>query len=60
MHAYAQIRSGSRYLQSFSILTIACGIAGMVTSYLYLASDHYFDLIAGAAGFVAGSIFDRV
>jgi hypothetical protein len=57
MHAYAPSRSGSPYLQSLSILIIVCGIAGMVTSYLYLASDHYFDLIAGAAGFVAGSIF---
>jgi len=29
----------------------------MATSYLYLASNHYFDLVAGAAGFVSGSIF---
>lgn len=57
MHAYAKLPDATRHLLSFSIVTIACGIAGMAMSFLYLASDHYFDLIAGAAGFVAGSIF---
>jgi hypothetical protein len=57
MHAYAKTRPAVRSLTLVSFLIVACGIAGMVTSFVYLASNHYFDLIAGAAGFVAGSIF---
>ena len=34
-------------------LTFAAGVAGMVLSYQYLASDHPLDVQAGAAGFVA-------
>jgi hypothetical protein len=38
-------------------LTLAAGIGGMAVSFLFLASSHHLDVLAGAAGFVAGSVF---
>jgi hypothetical protein len=39
-----------------SSLTFAAGVAGMGVSFLFLASAHHLDVLAGAAGFVAGSV----
>ena len=57
MTTCAKIHPAVRSLRVLSLLTFAMGICGMAMSFLYLASDHYFDLVAGAAGFVAGSVF---
>jgi hypothetical protein len=37
-------------------LTFAAGVGCMAVSFLFLASMHQLDVIAGAAGFIAGSI----
>jgi hypothetical protein len=37
-------------------LTFAAGVGGMAISFLFLASAHPLDVLAGAAGFVAGAI----
>src|SRR5712691_4340966 len=37
-------------------LTLLAGAGGMAMSYLYLASSNHLDVLAGAAGFVAGSV----
>jgi hypothetical protein len=37
-------------------LTFVAGAGGMVVSFDFLASSHHLDVIAGAAGFVAGSV----
>ncbi len=57
MSNYAKIHPAVRSLRFLSFLTFAIGVCGMALSFLYLASNHYLDLIAGAAGFVAGSVF---
>jgi hypothetical protein len=41
---------------SVSALSIVAGGVGMVVSFFFLASPAYLDVIAGAAGFVAGAI----
>jgi hypothetical protein len=38
------------------VLLAACGAGGMAVSFAFLASNQEFDVTAGAAGFVAGSI----
>lgn len=40
-----------------SLLSIAAGAGGMVSSFHYLASSSMEDIIAGTSGFVAGSVF---
>src|SRR5207248_1693663 len=37
-------------------MTFIAGASGMAVSFLFLASAHHLDVIAGAAGFIAGSI----
>lgn len=37
-------------------LVVAAGAVGMGISYIYLASSHPLDVLAGGAGFIAGSI----
>jgi hypothetical protein len=37
-------------------MSLVAGVTGMMVSYRFLASAHQLDVIAGAAGFVAGSI----
>jgi hypothetical protein len=38
------------------VLLAVCGAGGMAVSFVFLASNQEFDVTAGAAGFVAGSI----
>jgi hypothetical protein len=42
-----------RFLSSIYVIV---GISGMAVSFLFLASAHHLDVIAGASGFIAGSI----
>lgn len=42
---------------AISSLTLLSGAGGMAISFSFLASPDYLDVIAGAVGFVAGSIF---
>jgi hypothetical protein len=39
-----------------ALLTFLAGAGGMAMSFLYLASTSHLDVLAGAAGFVAGSV----
>ena len=39
-----------------SALAVAAGTAGMVVSFLFLASTSFDDITAGTSGFVAGAI----
>jgi hypothetical protein len=41
---------------TLSTLTLLAGVGGMAVSFLFLASSHQLDVLAGAAGFVAGAI----
>jgi hypothetical protein len=41
---------------ALAVLTFLAGVSGMGISFLFLASAHPLDVIAGAAGFIAGSI----
>ncbi|HEV3384837.1 MAG TPA: ferritin-like domain-containing protein [Gemmata sp.] len=41
---------------ALSSLTIICGTAGMAISFLFLSSSHHLDVLAGSAGFIAGSV----
>jgi hypothetical protein len=43
-------------LPRLAVLTLAVGVGSMAVSFLYLASAHPLDVLAGAAGFVAGAI----
>jgi hypothetical protein len=43
-------------LPRLAVLTLAVGVGGMAVSFLFLASAHPLDVLAGAAGFVAGAI----
>jgi hypothetical protein len=46
----------ARPLAVLAALSLLAGVGGMAISYAYLASAHELDVLAGAAGFVAGSI----
>jgi hypothetical protein len=39
-----------------AFLTFLAGAVGMAISFLFLASTSHLDVLAGAAGFVAGSV----
>lgn len=56
MATVAAFPAPSGALRGLSSLALGAGLAGMALSYLYLASAHQLDVIAGAAGFVAGAI----
>jgi hypothetical protein len=56
MQAIANIGSGMKPVFAVATLSLAAGITGMAISFLFLASAHYLDVMAGAAGFIAGSI----
>jgi hypothetical protein len=43
-------------LRRLASWTLAVGALGMAVSFAFLASNHHLDVIAGAAGFVAGAI----
>ncbi|MCA8954893.1 MAG: hypothetical protein KDC87_02405 [Planctomycetes bacterium] len=38
------------------MVAILCGVAGMLVSFAFLASAGFENIVAGASGFVAGSI----
>jgi hypothetical protein len=56
MHALTRVLPAARSNRTLALLTFAAGAGGMIISFLYLASSHPLDVIAGAAGFVAGAI----
>jgi hypothetical protein len=56
MQAIDRIHLGQKAVRVLALLALVAGVAGMATSYLYLASSDQLDVIAGAAGFVAGSV----
>src|SRR4051812_29877466 len=56
MDATCRFSRSVHQLTFLAALTFAAGVAGMCVSFLYLASAHQLDVIAGAAGFVAGAI----
>jgi hypothetical protein len=45
-----------RPVVTLSSLTFFCGVGGMAISFLFLSSSHPLDVLAGASGFVAGSV----
>jgi hypothetical protein len=46
----------SQTVRGISILAMLCGAAGMPASFQFLSSMHTLDVMAGAAGFVAGAM----
>jgi hypothetical protein len=56
MTTTARVLAPGRAVRALALLTFLAGAAGMAASFLYLASDHRLDVLAGAAGFVAGSV----
>ena len=56
MHVAA--RSRSRYELGLCLATVSilAGSLGMVVSFVFLASAHYLDVVAGGHGFVAGAL----
>src|SRR5262245_38218562 len=56
MATTARVLSSGRAVRTLALLTFLAGAAGMAVSFLYLASEHRLDVLAGAAGFVAGSV----
>lgn len=56
VHALERTVPSNRFSFFFGLLLLASGAGGMAVSFVFLASSHEADLIAGAAGFVAGSI----
>jgi hypothetical protein len=55
-HALERTVPSSRVSYYFGLLVLASGAGGMAVSFAFLASNQEADLIAGAAGFIAGSI----
>jgi hypothetical protein len=56
MKAVAATLPSSRPVLLLALLTFLAGVGGMAISFLFLASTSHLDVLAGAAGFVAGSI----
>jgi hypothetical protein len=56
MSEIIRLEPSGRSLRLLSLLTFVAGAGGMALSYLFLASSHDLDVLAGAAGFVAGSV----
>jgi hypothetical protein len=56
MQAISRVLPPVKIAYPLAALTFAAGASGMATSFLFLASAHHLDVIAGAAGFIAGSI----
>ena len=56
MHAIARRLPAKSPPITLATLTFVAGGCGMAISFLFLASNHYLDVTAGAAGFVAGSV----
>lgn len=56
MQAVTSVLPPRKPVYGIAVFTFAAGVGGMVISFLFLASAHQLDVIAGAAGFVAGAI----
>jgi hypothetical protein len=56
MQAVARVLPAGKPVIALASLTLIAGVSGMAISYFYLASAHHLDVMAGAAGFVAGAI----
>src|SRR5262245_37472905 len=56
MPVLARVWPGEKWLRSLAALTFTVGAFGMAISFLFLASAHHLDVLAGGAGFLAGSI----
>jgi hypothetical protein len=56
MHAIAKLLGTEKLVRLLALSTLGTGAGGMAISFLFLASAHPLDVVAGAAGFVAGSI----
>src|SRR4051794_32961617 len=56
MDAVEQAPGAERPWLALSVLTLVVGAGGMGVSFLFLASANHLNVIAGAAGFVAGSV----
>ena len=56
MQTAAPVRPTRKPVFALAALTFAAGVGGMAISFLFLASAHPLDVLAGAAGFVAGAI----
>jgi hypothetical protein len=50
------LQPSRRWVHLLAALTFAAGAGGMAVSFFFLASSHPLDVLAGAAGFVAGSV----
>src|SRR4051794_18505329 len=56
MHVLAQDQPAAPVVRRLAALTFAAGALGMGMSFVFLASSDHRDVLAGAAGFVAGAI----
>src|SRR5438552_3894054 len=56
MQTLAKTLPGVKTPHALAVMTFLAGASGMAVSFLFLASAHHLDVIAGAAGFIAGSI----
>jgi hypothetical protein len=56
MQAISRINPQVKITYPLAAVTFVAGAGGMAVSFLFLASAHHLDVIAGAAGFIAGSI----
>jgi hypothetical protein len=56
MQAVVRVLPARRPIVVLAALTFLAGSGGMAVSYLYLASAHPLDVLAGAAGFIAGAL----
>jgi hypothetical protein len=56
MQSVARVLSARKPVFAVAALTFAAGVGGMAISFLFLASANPLDVLAGAAGFVAGAI----
>jgi len=56
MKAIETAQASAKWVPFLAFLTLAAGAGGMAISFLFLASASHLDVIAGAAGFIAGSI----
>jgi len=55
-HRELTFTSSPRFCTSLAALCVAAGAAGMVTSFIYMASPSPVDFAAGATGFLAGAV----
>src|SRR5262245_50558020 len=56
MQPVAGVLSARATVGTLAPLTFVAGVGGMAVSFLFLASSHPLDVMAGAAGFVAGAV----